>query len=246
MNNKTKPIRVNKVEEDVISFIRDDKNEILRFQLKCLLGAEANNEKYDKVSELISGLDCFLPMDMNYYQYSGFMNEEVFQTLLEAVQLNKNIIIEGKAGVGKTVLMKALLDSDICSFPKKRFSIIDNYHEFDAKFKMYDNVNIFDNLTMSELAMLFKTPSRVIIGESGSIENIMSLFSVLGTNSSVLTSVQSISQIKSSLNNIGYYKKYKDVRFIYVKLDSSHNYDVINRNLVIEVVEKSLDELLAV
>lgn len=246
MSIKTKPIRVTKVEEDVISFIRDDKNEILRFQLKCLLEAEINKEKYDKVSELISELDWFLPMDMNYYQYSGFMNEEVFQTLLEAVQLNKNIIIEGEAGVGKTVLMKALLDSDICSFPKKRFCIIDRYHEFDVKFKMYDNVNIFDCLTMSELARLSKTPSRVIIGESGGLENFLSLFSVLETNSSVLTSVQSLSQIQNRLHEIGFYKKYKDVPFVHVKLDSNHNYGVINRNLVIGVVEKSLDEILAV
>lgn len=98
---------------------------------------------------------------------SGFMTDEIFEFLLNAINSKKNIVISGEIDSGKTTLLEVLINSVL---KNKRCVLLEEFSQIDiktdtvAKFVINRKSSDFDNL----LAAVLKMNSEYILTDFNS------------------------------------------------------------------------------
>lgn len=104
---------------------------------------------------------------LDQYVNSGIMTVTQKQTLVEAVEAHKNILVIGGTGSGKTTLVNAIINQMVDSAPTERIFIIEDTGEIQCAAVNHVQYHTSLNVTMTTLlkTTLRMRPDRILVGE---------------------------------------------------------------------------------
>lgn len=100
------------------------------------------------------------------YVQNGQMTEEQYETIVQAIENRKNIIISGATGTGKSTLANACIKKMVDFTPSDNFYIVEDTPELQctARMKTMLTINAEDAAKAVKEALRF-SPDRIIFGE---------------------------------------------------------------------------------
>jgi Cdc6-like AAA superfamily ATPase len=156
----SKVMRVNDNEKRIIEFLRENKSDtILNTELIELRSKSSNL----KVKELLSILNYSKRLtDIKELISLGFLSDKDAKYLISCMNDNKNIVITGKIGSGKTTLANALLSA--CK-EQEKIILLENNVELICNDKMRKIKS--DNISLNKILdeALEKSPNRIVIDD---------------------------------------------------------------------------------
>ena len=166
---KTKVVRVTEKEERLLNYIRRSGSRLVS-EINSAFTELPNKEGYLTMKGLGSIIEdrCF--MNLETLIDMKFISEEKAEALVTALQKNKNIIIVGQTGVGKTTLLNALLEyqTDVRMLALEKIPEIfvsetqkDN-EELNVRIDVVESETVSFEV-MTELLKTLKQPSKRII-----------------------------------------------------------------------------------
>jgi len=100
------------------------------------------------------------------YVANGQLSRERYGIIVNCVKENKNIIVSGGTGSGKTTLVNAIIKKKCEFYPKNRYYIVQDVSELQCEGEYADMPIIrSDQATLAVLLSLRYTPNFIIFGE---------------------------------------------------------------------------------
>lgn len=182
---KTKVMRVNKREEELLMYLRENNLEEISQELYSIYRHcyQTFESKYLKDISRILAFDELLGID--YLIESGFISEEQLELIVNYIKEKRNIILTGHCGVGKTVLMNILLNLvngmnlTLIENNKGAFNLTDDF------FNDNDVSIVSKDLTMND----FLNKNTKVFNEISSKSDALSLITALNLNNSIFTTI---------------------------------------------------------
>ncbi|WP_144536992.1 ATPase, T2SS/T4P/T4SS family [Bacillus thuringiensis] len=204
MKEQTKVMRLDKKEQRLIELFRQEGMEPLTSLLEMVLNNEGTydkermkNEEYVKVLRTGKWMRSLLKNEkflLEDFESCGYLSSEKRKKIEQAIQENKNIIITGSVGVGKTVLLNALMKYQLDRFPERKSVIVERCPEISLDIDCDETILIRDDGDFSMKSLRFlqdsNEPSKLTIGELLTDEDFLSLVAGLQGGSSVSTTLQ--------------------------------------------------------
>ncbi|WCF11745.1 hypothetical protein NDS46_30845 (plasmid) [Paenibacillus thiaminolyticus] len=164
---KSKVMRLSYEEQAILSIFRDSisKEKLLN---EMLAVNQSGKEYCPTIKKLLYILKREPYSDLEYLIETGFIDQEKANVLKKAIEENKNILIVGNLGVGKTVLLQALMSFQLEMYPHIKTAVLDQQKEL--KLCPKDEAVIFEkgnSLSMATIANLLQHPNekKLILGE---------------------------------------------------------------------------------
>jgi len=123
----SKVMRLSLKEEKLIRFIRTTPS-TLATQLNTLIENNTQDVDCREAKKLISILNNSFTADLELLISQGFISQTLVENTLKAISENKNVVITGMPGVGKTTLTKAIISQFLNEFP---FLVVNRTSEYD-------------------------------------------------------------------------------------------------------------------
>ncbi|MDR2952687.1 MAG: Flp pilus assembly complex ATPase component TadA [Treponema sp.] len=100
------------------------------------------------------------------YVANGQLSQERYETIVKYIKENKNIIVAGGTGSGKTTLVNAIIKKKCEFYPRHRYYIVQDVSELQCEGEYADMPVIrSDQATLAVLLSLRYTPNCIIFGE---------------------------------------------------------------------------------
>jgi len=100
------------------------------------------------------------------YAANGQLSQERYEIIVRYIKENKNIIVSGGTGSGKTTLVNAIIKKKCEFYPKNRYYIVQDVSELQCEGEYADMPVIrADQATLAVLLSLRYTPNCIIFGE---------------------------------------------------------------------------------
>lgn len=185
--NKSKVMRVTKREEELLLFFRNNDIQEITKQLKNVFMYSANDIKAPYLKDLIAIIGFNEALDIELLLKNKFITMEQLTTILNAIYENKNIIITGKVGVGKTVLMNVILNL----LDKKNLLLMytgSNEFNLTETCKNSNDISILSkNISMEDISNPNYNNSLFVIDEISNRTNMLTLLTALNTGKQIFT-----------------------------------------------------------
>ncbi|MFJ8531111.1 ATPase, T2SS/T4P/T4SS family [Bacillus sp. NPDC094106] len=203
MKEKTKVMRLNKQEQRLIEMLRKQGSKTLSNILRTFLHSKVskyvvNNENFLKELSTAKWILSILEnkvFSLESLREDGCISDVQMGEIKKAIQQNKNILITGHVGAGKTTILKALFEYQLRLFPERKLVVMEDFPEIyhDSNYNQ-DNIIFRNNgdLSIKDLCFLqdSKEPTRLIIGEVMDDSDFLAILSGLQVGSSILTTLQ--------------------------------------------------------
>ncbi|WP_242299118.1 ATPase, T2SS/T4P/T4SS family [Bacillus cereus group sp. BfR-BA-01382] len=202
MKEQTKVMRLDTKEQGLIELLRKEGVEPLTRLLEMALDnpdtyndERMKNEEYVKTLRNGKWIRSILKNEtfsLENIDSCDYLLSVQIEEIKKAIHENKNIVITGTTGVGKTVLLNALLKYQLERFPERKSVVIENHPEISPNID-FENKNLLirddGDFSMRSLRFLQDSnePSRLIIGELMADEDFLAVTSGLQGGSSILT-----------------------------------------------------------
>lgn len=202
MKEQTKVMRLDTKEQGLIELLRKEGVGPLTRLLEMALNnpdtyndERMKNEEYVKMLRNGKWIRSILKNEtfsLESLDSCDYLLSVQIEEIKKAIQENKNIVITGTTGVGKTVLLNALLKYQLEEFPERKSVVIENYPEISPNIDVENKkVLIQDNGDFSMRSLRFlqdsNEPSRLIVGELMADEDFLAVTWGLQSGSSILT-----------------------------------------------------------
>lgn len=184
---ETKVMRLNEKEVKLINFLREDNIELLLSELRSTLNNSPNKRNFKTQKRLINIFEERKSITLDSLIDMKFISRSQADYLIECVTDNKNILITGSIGVGKTTLLSALIDY----ISTDRVMVLEEYPEICISEKSLNKTIIHskntEHITMKDISTILEMNiKRFIRSEIKSSDDILGVFSVLKNDCSVL------------------------------------------------------------
>ena len=190
MTEKTKVMRLNELEQEVVSLLRQSKEHLSR-ELNHLLNNQQGSY-FQETQKLKNIIDSKNPHDLDSLFSTGFVTDCQMNQIKEAVEMNKNILITGRCGAGKTTLLRALMDFRFKHYQDDRVIVVDKMKELqkDVKDKEMVIYKESDSLRFSDFRHHLGSKPQIILSEINSEEDMYSMIFAIDTGMSVVATIQ--------------------------------------------------------
>lgn len=210
---ESKVVRLNQAEQKLIEFVRKVSPQILSQQLKSAFENSDNKNQLSGIKLLSSILENREPYNIDDLLSFGFISPEQLSDLKKALMENKNIIITGKAGIGKSTLLTVLVE--LLKAENKDFIY-------------FDETELVDMNRLTDL--LYDKDKRLIVDEVKNISELMAIIYSLQLKNPILTTMVTNGDLKESIKLIseGKIVSLNDTEFINVEIFMD---DEINKSI---------------
>lgn len=182
---ESKVVRLNQAEQKLIEFVRKVSPQILSQQLKSAFENSDNKNQLSGIKLLSSILENREPYNIDDLLSFGFISPEQLSDLKKALMENKNIIITGKAGIGKSTLLTVLVE--LLKTENKDFIY-------------FDETELVDMNRLTDL--LYDKDKRLIVDEVKNISELMAIIYSLQLKNPILTTMVTNGDLKESIKLI--------------------------------------------
>ncbi|MBU3173260.1 Flp pilus assembly complex ATPase component TadA [Clostridium estertheticum] len=184
-------MRLSNKEEKLIKLIRDTDIDLIG-ELRTAFYDSANKENLLSLKKIISIFTSRTEFNLNELTNMNFISKEKAEYLITSLKANKNIIITGEPGIGKTTLLNSIIDfqenATIMLFDKETKEIVTN------KEKTNRNLIICKekSLDMTDVMNLARcdSDSRLVFNEISNANDGLIVLYALNMGVSILGTVQ--------------------------------------------------------
>jgi type IV secretory pathway ATPase VirB11/archaellum biosynthesis ATPase len=231
--SNSKVVRLNPKEQLIVELFRESDIDLLR-ELKRLYSSQDSSTgiSLPAIKKLIRILDTPQFLGLEELVDQGFISKSHANSIIEAIERNKHILIVGKIGVGKTTLLRAILDQQFKIYQNRKTLLLDEYMELKFEDEAHSNLvtlNKTGSFGINEMNFLQNTidQSLLCIGEINNETGGLALSSGLMTKSKVFATLYGGDWKESLLSFVNGNAKgvYNDIlsqhSFVIVKVESS-------------------------
>ena len=230
MTEKTKVMRLNQLEQEVVSLLRQNKEHLSKELNHLLLGQKGSYfQETQKLKNIIESKNL---QDLESLLSINFMTDYQMNLIVDALEMNKNILVTGSCGVGKTTLLRALMDFRFKHYQDDRVIVVDKTKELqkdvqDREMVIYKEA---DSLKFSDFRHHLGSKPQIVLSEINNEEDMYSMIFAIDTGMSVVATIKA-EDCLNRLNSLsGGTVNLKNKEFVVLHV----NYEEGNRKLSIQ------------